>query len=271
MVEQVHLLRAAPKDRLGRQLQSEHLALVALSIFTTLLFLYRRLVLLVMQGLAYAAAASWLALTARIVETRLQGGQPFKLAALILSGVAPLTLLAGVMLTSRLVRQHSPNKRDAAKASRARRVGHLMLNLFGTARCSPAPLGPSRQHRCRTPLVHQMRDCHDRVAQHHPGACPAHHKTDPLAHIGLVAMNKAVAAGRLGVAEHASLQAPLCVFEQRFAVATKTIGVDVVVSPAIHAHHGIDGFERASAAHESFVNRNFHGLHGMCQHAPSTR
>src|SRR5512133_3735116 len=97
------LLLAAHFLRLG------NLVLVALCLCAPLLLLYRRRwVLIVSQLLAYGAAASWIVSAARLVEARLQSGQPWKLAAIILGAVALVTLLAGLLLNSRTVRERYP-------------------------------------------------------------------------------------------------------------------------------------------------------------------
>jgi len=86
-----------------------NLAFVALCLCAPLLLLYRkRRVLIVLQLLAYGAAASWIVLGLRLVESRLQSGQPWKLAAMILAAVALFTLLAGLLLNSRVVRERYP-------------------------------------------------------------------------------------------------------------------------------------------------------------------
>ena len=89
-----------------------NLDLVALSLCAPLLLLYRkRRVLIVLQLLAYGAAASWIVLAVRLVEFRLQSGQPWKLAAIILGAVALFTLVAGLLLNSRVVRERYPHQR----------------------------------------------------------------------------------------------------------------------------------------------------------------
>lgn len=90
-------------------LRQGNLLLVALCLCAPLLLLYRkRRVLIVLQLLAYGAAANWIVLTVRLVEFRLQSGQPWKLAAIILGAVALFTLLAGLLLNSRVVRERYP-------------------------------------------------------------------------------------------------------------------------------------------------------------------
>jgi len=69
-------------------------------------FLYRRrLSLVLLQALAYGAAATWLYTAWQLVQTRLSLGQHWALAAAILGAVALYTLLAGVLLNSRVMRE----------------------------------------------------------------------------------------------------------------------------------------------------------------------
>ncbi len=91
-------------------LRQGNLVLVALCLCAPLLLLYRkRWVLIVLPLLAYGAAASWIVLTVRLVESRLLSGQPWKLAAIILGAVALFTVLAGMLLNSRAVRERYPH------------------------------------------------------------------------------------------------------------------------------------------------------------------
>lgn len=109
------LLLAAHFLRVG------NLALVAACLGAPLLFLYRRRpVLLVLQILAYGAAASWGVVAMRLVEARLQTGQPWKLAAAILGGIALFTLLAGLLLNSRQLRERYRDPSPCADAPTAR-------------------------------------------------------------------------------------------------------------------------------------------------------
>lgn len=86
-----------------------NLVLVAMCLGAPLLLLFRkRWVLIVSQLLAYGAAAIWILSVVRLVESRLQSGQPWKLAAIILGAVALITLLAGLLLNSRTVRERYP-------------------------------------------------------------------------------------------------------------------------------------------------------------------
>jgi hypothetical protein len=86
-----------------------NLVLVAVCLCAPLLLLYRkRWVLIASQLLAYGAAAIWILSAVRLVESRLQSGQPWNLAAIILGAVALVTLLAGLLLNSRTVRERYP-------------------------------------------------------------------------------------------------------------------------------------------------------------------
>lgn len=86
-----------------------NLPLVALCLCAPLLLLYRkRWVVIVLQLLAYGAAATWVVVAVRLVGLRLEAGQPWKLAAIILGAVALFTLLAGLLLNSRTVRERYP-------------------------------------------------------------------------------------------------------------------------------------------------------------------
>jgi hypothetical protein len=76
---------------------------VALCLAAPLLFLVRRRwSLLLLQGLAYVAAAVWLATAWDIVATRWSSGEPWQRAAAILLAVAAVNLLAGTLLRGRI-------------------------------------------------------------------------------------------------------------------------------------------------------------------------
>jgi hypothetical protein len=86
-----------------------NLVLVALCLCAPLLLLVRkRRVLIVSQLLAYSATATWIVIALRLVESRLVSGQPWMLAATIVGAVALFTLLAGLLLDSRAVRERYP-------------------------------------------------------------------------------------------------------------------------------------------------------------------
>lgn len=86
--------------------RAENYGMVALSLATPLLFLYRKPASLVLLQLAaYSAAANWLLVTLLLVQMRQQIGRPWTAAAIILGSVALLTLLAGFLLNSRGMRE----------------------------------------------------------------------------------------------------------------------------------------------------------------------
>jgi hypothetical protein len=87
-------------------LRAENYAMVALSVATPLLFLYRKPASLVLLQLAaYGATANWLMTALLLVQMRQQIGRPWTVAALILGTDALLTLLAGVLLNARVMRE----------------------------------------------------------------------------------------------------------------------------------------------------------------------
>ncbi len=73
----------------------------ALCLATPALFLVRqRWSLLLLQGLAYGAAAVWVETAWQIAEMRRAFGEPWLRAALILAAVAAVSVLAGFLLRS---------------------------------------------------------------------------------------------------------------------------------------------------------------------------
>ncbi len=87
-------------------LRAENYGMVALSLATPMLFLYRKPASLVLLQLAaYSAAANWLLVALLLVQMRQQIGRPWTAAAIILGSVALLTLLAGLLLNSRGMRE----------------------------------------------------------------------------------------------------------------------------------------------------------------------
>lgn len=80
--------------------------MVALSLVTPLLFLYKRpWSLVLLQLAAYGATVNWLIAALLLVQMRQQIGRPWTAAAVILGAVALLTLLAGLLLNSRAMRE----------------------------------------------------------------------------------------------------------------------------------------------------------------------
>ena len=89
--------------------RSANWSLVALCLAAPLLFFYKkRWSLLLLQLGAYCASATWLAATLSLVQMRQQSGQSWTTAALILGAVMLLTLLAGLLLNSRCLRDAYP-------------------------------------------------------------------------------------------------------------------------------------------------------------------
>jgi hypothetical protein len=82
-------------------LRMGHVTAVVLCLAAPLLFLVRqRWSLLLLQWLAYAAAAVWLAKAWEIVAARWSSGEPWLRAAAILLAVAGINMLAGGLLRS---------------------------------------------------------------------------------------------------------------------------------------------------------------------------
>jgi uncharacterized membrane protein HdeD (DUF308 family) len=69
-------------------------------------FYPRRHSLLLLQALAYVAAATWLYTAWQLVQVRQSLGQNWLLAAAILGAVALYSLLAGLLLNSRAMREN---------------------------------------------------------------------------------------------------------------------------------------------------------------------
>lgn len=89
-------------------------ALVGLCLAAPLLFLHRkRWSLIVLQVLAYGAAAIWIAVAIDLVRLRQQLGQPWTVAAVILGTVALFSVLAGLLLNSRAIRERYPDVRES--------------------------------------------------------------------------------------------------------------------------------------------------------------
>jgi hypothetical protein len=87
-------------------LRSGSLIPMALCLATPLLFLARRRwSLLVLEGLAYTAAAIWLVTAWQLVAERRLFGEPWMRAAIILLAVAAVSALAGVVLRGTSVRR----------------------------------------------------------------------------------------------------------------------------------------------------------------------
>ncbi len=88
-------------------LRAGNMVMVAICVAVPLAFLYRRsLSLVLLQILAYGAAATWLYTAWQLVQVRQSFGQKWALAATILGAVALYSLLAGLLLNSRAMRVH---------------------------------------------------------------------------------------------------------------------------------------------------------------------
>ena len=81
-------------------------AMVALSLATPLLFFYKkRWSLVLLQLAAYGATLNWLIAALLLVQMRQQIGRPWTAAVIILGAVALLTLMAGLLMNSRVMRE----------------------------------------------------------------------------------------------------------------------------------------------------------------------
>jgi hypothetical protein len=90
-------------------LRAGNFLLVALCLGMPLLFLYKkRWSLILLQFTAYCATASWLWAAFQLVEIRQQAGRPWTAAAIILGAVALFTLVAGLLMNSRCMRERYP-------------------------------------------------------------------------------------------------------------------------------------------------------------------
>src|SRR5512141_913651 len=87
-------------------LRADNLPAVALCAAAPLLFFHRRRwSLIALQLLAYCAAGIWIGVAIRLVQLRQHAGQSWTVAAAILGSVALFTLLAGLLLNSRAIRE----------------------------------------------------------------------------------------------------------------------------------------------------------------------
>ena len=94
-------------------LRSGNLAMVALCLAAPLLFFWRkRRSLIALQLLAYAAAGTWIAVAIQLAQLRQLSGQSWTLAAIILGSVALFSLLAGLLLNSRAIRERYSDNRE---------------------------------------------------------------------------------------------------------------------------------------------------------------
>jgi hypothetical protein len=91
-------------------LRGGNFVMVALCLASPLLFLWRRRwSLLLLQILAYGASATWLVVAYQLIALRQRSGQPWTAAAVILGSVALFTLVTGLLLNSRAIRNRYPD------------------------------------------------------------------------------------------------------------------------------------------------------------------
>ena len=159
----------------------------------------------------------------------------------------------------RAVRSEEPEAADrlpAAQPSR-RRAGQGRVDCKSPSRnlAKPRVRGAflfgagarARQVRRRAATIAHVCDGEQRVAVDHARAGVAHHGAHALAHDGAVAMDLAVGAGRLVVAEHAAVEAAGGVGHQRRALLAVDAGRRVVVT-AVDRHHRADRRQLAREA-----------------------
>jgi len=87
-------------------LRSDHMILAVVSLLAPLLLLIKkRWILLFLKWLAYSGAIVWIQTAFSLVHQRRMAGVPWVRMLLILSGVSALTLFAGYLLNSDIVKQ----------------------------------------------------------------------------------------------------------------------------------------------------------------------
>jgi len=87
-------------------LRGGHMILAGVSILAPLLLLIKkRWMLLLVQWLAYSGALVWIQTTFSLIQQRRMTGVPWVRMLLILSGVTVLTLYAGYLLSSDIVKR----------------------------------------------------------------------------------------------------------------------------------------------------------------------
>jgi hypothetical protein len=83
--------------------------MVALCLAAPLLFLWRsRWSLMLLQFFAYCAAGTWIGVAIQLARVRHQWGQPWTATAIILGAVTLFTMLAGLLLNSRAIKERYP-------------------------------------------------------------------------------------------------------------------------------------------------------------------
>ena len=109
MILRISLYAAAAALLGAHFLRAGNLAAVALCLAAPLLFLYRkRWTLIVLQALAYGAAAVWIKVALELAQMRQQTGQPWTAAAIILGSVTLFTVASGLLLNSRKIKDRYP-------------------------------------------------------------------------------------------------------------------------------------------------------------------
>jgi hypothetical protein len=91
-------------------LRGGNIGLMLVSVLVPLLLLIRkRWSLILVQLLAYAAAAVWLFTAIHLVQERMISARPWSSAAIILGSVALFSLFAGILLNSPTVKAKYPS------------------------------------------------------------------------------------------------------------------------------------------------------------------
>jgi len=109
MILRISLFVAAALLLGAHFLRAGNWLMVGVCLAVPLLFLYRRRwSLIALQVLAYCATATWIAVAMDLVQMRQQLGQHWTAAAIILGSVALFTLVVGLLLNSRAIRERYP-------------------------------------------------------------------------------------------------------------------------------------------------------------------
>ena len=88
-----------------------NLPVAALCLASLLLFLHRRRwSLIALQIMAYCGTGIWIATAVRLAQARELSGRPWTVAAVILGAVALFTLLTGLLLNARAIRERYPHR-----------------------------------------------------------------------------------------------------------------------------------------------------------------
>lgn len=109
MILRISLFVAAALLLGAHFLRAGNWLMVGTCLAVPLLFFYRkRWSLIALQVLAYCATATWIAVAIDLVQMRRQLGQHWTAAAIILGSVALYTLVSGLLLNSRAIRDRYP-------------------------------------------------------------------------------------------------------------------------------------------------------------------